>query len=396
MIDDEMNDEMNGEMSYTKRGNILPSTSRIIYNFREKQYELSSAEYIPKKRSDINLNITMTHGIGSGLYGVTKYEERPGPEYIVTELILNNPLIIDNPTLDGYLTDISIWMIELVQLTINKGKDVNRLKIAKNDNNGTLETEIQRKIDTDTSRINILKNTDYVNDIIDKTYRLFSKTTTEERPDESNRLIIKSKLFGAINGFIKDYSSANEGDFLLQPINYLLQKEGYDGEYNSSETGDTFSRGSIAFVTINPRNQQRAFGGINYLPSRNNLVYNGSDTSGSDIKLEYLKENLEDIQTSPEIREFFLKRATADIKERKRSYTPRSSTNLVKKFTARKKWDDTMRPVMGALRARKERSKTNKNVSFAVTNIKGGGSKKKRGCQTKKRNKKRITKKYKR
>jgi hypothetical protein len=385
-----MNDS---EMSYTESGNILPSTSRIIYNFREPQYELSSAEYIPKKRPDINLNITMTHGIGSGLYGVTQYEERPGS--IVTELILNNPLIIDDNTLDGYLTDISIWMIELIQLTINKGKDVNRLKIAKNDNDHSLETEIQREIDTKTARIDTLKSADYVNDIIDKTYSLFINATNET-PDESTRVIIRSKLFGAIKGFINDYSSAKVGDFLLQPINYLLQKEGYDGEYNSSETGDTFSRGSIAFVSINPRNQQRAFGGINFLPSTNRLVYNGSDTSGSAEKLEYLEENLEDIQTSPEIREFFLKRASADIKERKRSYTPRSSTRLVKKFTAKKKMDDTMYSVLAAIRARKGRSKTNKNVGFDVNDIKGGGSKKKRRYQTKKRNKKRITKKYKR
>ena len=105
---------------------------------------------------------------------------------------------------------------------------------------------------------------------------------------------------------------------------------------------------------------------------------------------------MEDIQTSPEIKEYFLKRASADIKERKKSYTPRSSTRLVKKFTAKKKLDDTMYSVLAAIRARKGRSKTNKNVSFDVNDIKGGNSKKKRRYQTKKRNKKRITRKYKR
>ena len=379
------------EMNYGESYNVLSPTSRIIYNFHEPQYDASSAEYITKKRPDVNLNITMTHGIGSGLYGVTDYEERPGST--VNTLMLETPLIIDNDILDGYLTDISVWMIEIVQLTINKGKDANRLKIAKEANDNILETSIQTEINTKTSSINSLKSDGKVNDIIDKTYRLFNNTTSGT-PNETERLAIRSKLFGAIKGFINDYSSAKVGDFLLQPINYLLQKEGYDGEYNSSETGDTFSRGSIMFFTRNPRNQQRAFGSINYLPSTNRLVYNGSDTNAS--KLEYLEENLEDIQTSPEIREFFLKRASTDIKERRKSYTPRSSKKYVTKFTANKKLGDTMYSVLAAIRAKKGRSKTNKNVRFDVNDIKGGGSKKKRRYQTKKHNKKRITRKYKR
>lgn len=359
------------------------SDSKIIYNYRPRNFEVSSAEYI--KKTTGKLDMTRTHGLGSGIYGVTSYEQREDES--MTAIMLKKPLNITNEIMDSDLTEVSVWLIDIVEKTINKGKfqkdltktqkDLDVIKISgDNDEISRIETEIsiiQTDIDILTIQVSQLRTPDIIGDIISKTKRLLDGSPIsgiDYTPEE-----IRCKLFGAIKGFIQDYGKAIIGDFLLQPIDYFLLSYGYDGIYNSSPTGDNFSRGSVAFFNKNPRNQKQAFGGV-YLVGRNTIVYSGT-VSECDIV-----EDIDTIYTiTPRTRRRYLSSTTprtrgSDIEGK----TPRTAiTNMI------------LRATQSGQTATRPRSR-----SRSRDRSNGGGSKKKRRYQTKKRNKKRITRKYKR
>lgn len=361
----------------------MSSEGKIIYNYRPRNFEVSSAEYI--KKTTGKLDMTRTHGLGSGIYGITSYEQREDES--MTAIMLKKPLNITDEKMDSYLTDVSVWLIDIVEKTINKGKtqkdltktqkDLDVIKISgDNDEISRIETEIsiyQTDIDILTAEVSQLRTPKIINDIIYKTKYLLDGSPIsgiDYTPEE-----IRCNLFGAIKGFIQDYGKATIGDFLLQPIDYFLLSYGYDGIYNSSPTGDNFSRGSVAFFNKNPRNQKQAFGGV-YLVGRNTIVYSGS-VSDCDIV-----EDIDTIYTiTPRTRRRYLSNTSprtriSDIEGK----TPRTAiTNMI--LRARQSGQTATRP-----RSRsRSRDKSN-----------GGSSKKKRRHHTKKRNKKRITRKYKR
>jgi hypothetical protein len=361
-------------------------TNPVIFNYRPPNFEVSSAEYIKKTSGKVDM--TRTHGLGSGIYGVTRYDQREDES--MSAIMLKKPLVIKDNTMDSYLTDVSVWLIDITQNTINKGKTQTELTKLRNglvilqnqlDNNcddtdeidriekemSRMEQEIsqkQREIEILTAEISQLRTPEIMDDIISKAnYFLVDSPIVnfEYIPQE-----IRCKLFGAVKGFIQDYGKAVNGDFLLQPIDYFLLSYGYDGIYNPSPTGDTFSRGSVAFFNKNPRNQKQAFGGV-YLVGRNTVVYSGSE---SDC---VIVEDIDTINTiTPRTRRRYLSTTTprtriSDIEGK----TPRTAiSNMIQRATQPR-----------------SRSRDRSN---------GGGSKKKRRYQTKKLNKKRITRKYKR
>jgi hypothetical protein len=338
---------------------------KLIFNYRPREFEVSSAEYIKKTNGKVDM--TRTHGLGSGIYGVTRYDQREDES--MSAIMLKKPLNITNETMDSYLTDVSVWLIDITEKTINKGKtqkdlskiqkELDEIKIGgDNDEISQIEEEISRiqiNINKITEEVSQLRTPEIMDDIISKaTYFLVDSPILdfEYTPQE-----IRCKLFGAIKGFIQDYGKATIGDFLLQPIDYFLLSYGYDGIYNSSPTGDNFSRGSVAFFNKNPRNQKQAFGGV-YLVGRNTVVYSGSE---SDC---VIVEDIDDIFTiTPRTRRRYFSTTTprtrvSDIEGK----TPRTAiSNMIKR--------------------------TRQSKSRSRSRSRGGGSKKKRKC---------ITRKYKR
>jgi hypothetical protein len=245
----------------------MSSPGYIIYNYRPRRYDLSSSEYIKKGN---RLDITRTHGLGSGIYGVTTSEERE--DETITPIPLINPIIIQNSDMDSNLSTISIWLIDMIEQTIKLGKLQAALRKAERDGDDDMIISIQHDIVSEKGIYTELKSPERINDIIFITNNLLGNTTD----DTDINTEVRCKLFGAINGFIKDYSRAKMGDFLLQPINYFLISYGYDGIYNASSSGNTFARGSVAFININMRDQKQAFGSP-YLETGKNLIYNGSN-----------------------------------------------------------------------------------------------------------------------
>jgi len=181
-----------------------------ITNFRPRGKELSSAEYIKKRVDPSYLNMNTTHGLGSGIYGIIGKDR---PNEIPEKFLLHNPLVIDDNIKDMEISKLSVWLI--------------------------LECQSRIKEDFDEiSKLNL---------------------STDEMNDIKHKFGIEKSLKEALDAFVHDYENANPGDFLKQPINYLLQPQ-FDGIYNISTNGNQFNRGSVAFIDENPRDQKQAFG----------------------------------------------------------------------------------------------------------------------------------------
>jgi len=87
------------------------------------------------------LNITKTHGLGSGVYGVIKdklpFNDRAGRE-LETDLVLYNPVIIRSDEELGDYIRLSTFVAEIVESIINSAKVDNadektRMKAQAND-----------------------------------------------------------------------------------------------------------------------------------------------------------------------------------------------------------------------------------------------------------------------
>jgi hypothetical protein len=208
-----------------------------IYNFRPFGTDLSSSEMIKKKPSI--LKPTLTHCLGSGIYGIIdKTRENIQDKIndnIEKELILEKPFIINNNE------ELSVYIIfaraitELCVCLKNIKKSDTRDEKAKD----LLEI--------------IKKNTEIINNTVNKI----------EYVDILQHIIT----------FIKQYTNMNNGDFITQPINFVLYRNGYDGIYNNCDNGDNFARGSVKYDYRNPRHQKWAFGLEDpYLKEDKNLI----------------------------------------------------------------------------------------------------------------------------
>ena len=210
-----------------------------ITNYRPPINEMSSSEYIKKTHS--MLNITKTHGLGSGVYGVIKdklpFNDRAGRE-LETDLVLYNPVIIRSDEELGDYIRLSTFVAEIVESIINSAKVDNvdektRMKAQAND-------------------------------------RLLNSEEGKRMKEILNHLAPNANLKVGIVSFLKAYGSAKIGDFVHQPMNYILKS--YDGIYNDNNNGNTFSMGSVKFIDVNPRHQKAKFDKKPYIEPGNNLI----------------------------------------------------------------------------------------------------------------------------
>jgi hypothetical protein len=199
--------------------------SVLIDNYRPSGNPLSAAEFI--RKTSHKLDITKTHCLGSGIYGLvhgTEVEDRHKREVMET-LRLENPVKLETDAETSDFSWFSINFTELVEEIINSEEVID---------DRTILAKISEKDLVNTERYEILKSS--LRGISDP----------------------RQAIFDAIRNFKKQYESANLGDFLYQPINYLLVPAHYDGIYNSSRNGNVFSTGSVKFSGLKPRNQKYA------------------------------------------------------------------------------------------------------------------------------------------
>ena len=209
-----------------------------ITNYRPPINEMSSSEYIKKTHS--NLNITKTHGLGSGVYGVIKdnlpFNDRAGRE-LETNLVLYKPVIIrSDEELGDYIT-LSTFVAEIVESLINSAKVDNV------DEKARMKASANARLSSEEGKIikEILKH-----------------------------LAPNANLIEGIKSFLTAYNKAKIGDFVHQPMNYILKL--YDGIYNDNNNGNTFSMGSVKFIDVNPRHQKGKFDMKPYIEPGNNLI----------------------------------------------------------------------------------------------------------------------------
>jgi hypothetical protein len=214
-----------------------------IYNFRPPGTDLSSSEMIKKKPSI--LNITLTHCLGSGIYGII---DKTPPniqdkikDNIETELNLVNPFIINNDK------ELSVY--------INFARAITELCVCLK----TIKKSDARYVKVKDLLEIIKKNTEIINNSVNQ--------------------IIYEDINKDIQKFIKQYTNMDNGDFITQPINFVLYRNGYDGIYNNCGNGDNFASGSVKYDYINSRHQTWAFGGgaPPFLIESNKLITPESD-----------------------------------------------------------------------------------------------------------------------
>ena len=192
----------------------------LIDNYRPAGTNVSSSEFIKKTAG--GLNITKTHGLGSGIYGLKHGTKTPraGVETLTTHEIMN-PVILDTNAKSALFIEFTQFFNELIEKYIN----------------GSLKGAA------------VMASIDSNKDLLDRAF-------SELFPDLEGTP--KANLNRAIIAFSTAYKGAVVGDLLWQPINYLLKPK-YGGIFNSSEDGNTLDRGSVLFVAVQPRHQKQAF-----------------------------------------------------------------------------------------------------------------------------------------
>jgi len=216
--------------------------SYLIDNYRPKGTELSSAEFIKKTAGA--LSITKTHGLGAGVYGLvhgTK-TERAGVEILSTHEI-TNPVLLDANHKTAMFIEFTQYFNDLIEKYIY----------------GTLKgSGVTTSIDS---------NEEFL-------VSVFATLFPQLGGDA------KSNILRSLKAFSGAYRVAAVGDFLWQPINYLLMPT-YKGIYNSSEEGNTLDRGSVLFYANEPRHQKQAFNREGaFVPAGKKLVAMGGLYSG--------------------------------------------------------------------------------------------------------------------
>lgn len=192
----------------------------LIDNYRPDRFDISSAEFIKKTAG--GLSITKTHGLGSGVYGLVHGTDtmRAGIEILSIHEI-TNPVILDTDRKTALFIEFTQYFNDLVERFISKaatGADVT-------------ESLDSKKL--------------FLDEVFSELFpRLVGST--------------KSHILRVIKAFSTAYRGAAVGDFLWQPINYLLMPV-YNGIFNSSQSGNTLDRGSVLFIAIQPRHQKQAF-----------------------------------------------------------------------------------------------------------------------------------------
>ena len=182
------------------------NTPYVITHFYESIHpDNGSAEFI---RKSVVLHMTKTHGLGSGIYGLTKQTattQLTRPLNSSKFYPLYHPLVLDTNDKLSCFSQLSIGLMNACESVV-KGADVDELIVE-------LIADLQ-------------KNQCDVHAII---------------PSNLHEI-----LHQTVTTWVNDYTNANVNDYLYQPINYLLMGT-YDGIFNSSPHGDSFASGSVYF-----------------------------------------------------------------------------------------------------------------------------------------------------
>jgi hypothetical protein len=205
----------------------------ITHYYDLRHPENASSEFIRKK--DV-LFMNRTHGLGSGIYGVitgTHRGDRPAAQNGKVLYRMLNPLRIDEDDELAYFSALSIGLIEACELLV--------------------AAYANRDPEPANERLNRLV-LDWSND--QPCHIFLNRKIVPALPDGSN---IGMLLHNTVENWVRDYVGANDGDYLYQPINYLLMRQ-YDGVYNTSENGNTFATGSVYYHAVEhiPRAQDSA------------------------------------------------------------------------------------------------------------------------------------------
>jgi hypothetical protein len=197
-----------------------------IDNYYPPEAQVSAAEFI--KKTGGPLNITKTHGLGSGIYGIihgTPNKDYTRSNWLVHVATMRNPVILDTDEKTAAFIHFSQTLIDFVEAYISRGAPAAQLL----------------------DQLNLVLPT-----LTPIAQYLFPKVATTSQG-------LYNAFSSVLNRFATAYKNARHGDFLYQPINYLLMPVGYDGIYNSSPDGNTFAKGSVYFNGANPRHQKYAF-----------------------------------------------------------------------------------------------------------------------------------------
>lgn len=173
-----------GSVEFYKDINYFECYSTKIYHSSINKGGTASEYIIPQGQ----INIT-SHGIGSGIYGITKKTDKPN----FYEFNLENPYILEtNKSCDNYIRS-SLYLNE---------------------------------------RMN-----NYKTHSVKFTAYEFSKLMPE---------FDEEYVFKKLKEFKADYK--NRKDMVMMPINYILMGYNYDGIYSRNTIMDSFSKGNIKFT----------------------------------------------------------------------------------------------------------------------------------------------------
>jgi len=205
----------------------LPNTSYKIIHFSELPFGARAAEYIKSKDGQINIT---SHGMGSGIYGVTEeylQENPPLDDSKSYEFYLENPFILINNDICILYEEASKALMRfLVYIIAQKNKQTDS-----EDQDNEIRNFIHEFLQLFPSRLNSLK------------------------------------VFLGIKEFIFDYK--NNEYFVEMPINYILKNHNYDGVFSPYPIAcGSWSKGNVKFVN-NPIFQIGDKTIINYYNVRN-------------------------------------------------------------------------------------------------------------------------------
>jgi hypothetical protein len=226
----------------------------ITHYYERKYNKYSSSEFIRKKTV---LNMTKTHGLGSGVYAlITGSPSGERGNATVNGKVLykmTNPVIIST---DDELSCFSRLSIGLIN---------------------ACEYLVAAYASKDTTRVYEELNTLLGEWSTGKECSIFLNKIVRAQPDGKNILML---LHNTVGKWVHDYMhESEEGDYLYQPINYFLMGN-YDGVYNNCPNGNRFENGSVYFRPEHhiPRAQDSAFTGqFELLPGKKLIPCNPVD-----------------------------------------------------------------------------------------------------------------------
>lgn len=166
------------------------------------------------------------HGLGSGIYGFANATpeqiSEAASKYNSTAYTvhMNNPLFLQDDTHGAQLTELS--------KTMQRVASAFRTARTK----GTTAT-VDEWAATQPD-LNTLKT---------KLVSLLGRAGVTITPESA-----EAQITGALKAFFTAYDSTSAGQLVAQPVNFLLNRLGYDGVYATDKVNNAFNRGNVAYT----------------------------------------------------------------------------------------------------------------------------------------------------